>query len=120
MRRTLKNVSSPLPTPPPGSYSCQEIESKASMGDFSGGPVVKTLRFHCRGAQVRSLVGELTSHQEKKKERKRRKERKEGRKQSLLFVERLLFVEHWIAYQLTFDIQVAGNFFAIYGEETEA
>ena len=81
MRRTLKNVSSPLPTPPPGSYSCQEIESKASMGDFSGGPVVKTLRFHCRGAQVRSLVGELRSHQEKKK-RKKKKERKEGRKKT--------------------------------------
>ena len=91
------------------------------MGDFSGGPVVKTLHFHCRGAQVRPLVGQLRSHQEKKKkERKRRKERKEERKQSLLFVERLLFIEHWIAYQLTFDIQMAGKFFAIYGEETEA
>ena len=48
------------------------------MGDFSGGPVVKTLHFHCRGAQVRPLVGQLRSHQEKKK----KKERKEGRKKT--------------------------------------
>ena len=30
-------------------------------GDFPGGPGVKTLSFHCKGAQVRSLVGELRS-----------------------------------------------------------
>ena len=74
-------------------------------------------------AQVRSLAGELRSHMlhtRGKKERKRGKGRQEERKQSLLFVQPLLFTEHWIAYQLTFDIQVAGNFISIYGEETEA
>ena len=30
--------------------------------DFSGGPVVKTLNFHCRGVQVWSLIRELRSH----------------------------------------------------------
>ena len=30
--------------------------------DFPGGSVVKTSSFHCRGAQVGSLVGELRSH----------------------------------------------------------
>ena len=29
--------------------------------DYSGGPVVKTPRFHCRGAQVGSMVRELRS-----------------------------------------------------------
>ena len=33
-----------------------------ACGDFPGGPVVRTLCFHCRGARVRSLVGELRSH----------------------------------------------------------
>ena len=32
------------------------------LGDFRGGPVVKTLRFHRKGAQVQSLVRELRSH----------------------------------------------------------
>ena len=31
-------------------------------GDFPGGPVVKTPRFHCRGHGVPSLVGELRSY----------------------------------------------------------
>ena len=30
--------------------------------DFPGGPVVKTLRFHCRGPGVGSLVRALRSH----------------------------------------------------------
>jgi len=30
--------------------------------DFPGGPVAKNLHFHCRGAQVQSLVRELRSH----------------------------------------------------------
>ena len=30
--------------------------------DLPGGPVVKILSFHCRGAQIRSLVRELRSH----------------------------------------------------------
>ena len=30
-------------------------------GDFPGGPGVKTPSFHCRGAQVQSLAGELRS-----------------------------------------------------------
>ena len=29
---------------------------------FPGGPVVKTLGFHCRGSQVRSFVRELRFH----------------------------------------------------------
>ena len=33
-----------------------------SFWDFSGCSVVKTLAFHCMGAQVQSLVGELGSH----------------------------------------------------------
>ena len=31
-------------------------------GDFPGGPVVKTLHFHCRGHGSNPLVGELRSH----------------------------------------------------------
>ena len=46
------------------------------MGDLPGSPVVKTLCFHCRGARVRSLVGELRSHMPElcgqKKEKKKR------------------------------------------------
>ena len=39
---------------------CQFCEFRG----FPGGPVVKTLRFHCRGLEfwIRSLVGELRSH----------------------------------------------------------
>ena len=32
---------------------------KGNMGDFPGGPVTRTLSSQCRGARVRSLVGEL-------------------------------------------------------------
>ena len=44
----------------------------AVKNDGHGGPVVRTLRFHCREAQVQSLVGELRSckwHGKAKKER---------------------------------------------------
>ena len=34
-----------------------EIECR----EFPGGPVVRTLRFHCPGPRVQSLVGELGS-----------------------------------------------------------
>ena len=30
---------------------------KKKCRDFPGSPVIETLRFHCRGAQVRSLSG---------------------------------------------------------------
>ena len=36
--------------------------SLRSPRDFPGGPVVKTVCFHCKGARARSLVGELRSH----------------------------------------------------------
>ena len=36
-------------------------ESKVRLRDFSGTPVVKTLPFNCRGAQVQSLVEKLRS-----------------------------------------------------------
>ena len=41
--------------------SCVLIQ-QTLLGDFSGGPVVKTLHSHLQGAQVQSLVGELRSH----------------------------------------------------------
>ena len=44
----------------------------AVKNDGHGGPVVRTLRFHCREAQVQSLVGELRAcklHSKAKKER---------------------------------------------------
>ena len=34
---------------------------KKRFWEFPGGPVTKTLHFHCMGVQVRSLVGELRS-----------------------------------------------------------
>ena len=45
-------------------------------GEFPGSPVVRTPRFHCKGAWVRSLVGELRSRMpcdpaQKKKKKKR-------------------------------------------------
>lgn len=36
--------------------------SKQLLWDLPTGPVVKTLSFHCRGAQVQFLLGELRSH----------------------------------------------------------
>ena len=38
------------------------IPSEAMKGNFSGGPVVKTLCFQCRAVWVQTLVGELRSH----------------------------------------------------------
>ena len=35
---------------------------KTAKREFPDGPVVKTPRFHCRGAWVPFLVGELRSH----------------------------------------------------------
>ena len=35
---------------------------KAFFLDFTGGPVVKALSFHCKGVWVTSLVGEPRSH----------------------------------------------------------
>ena len=52
------------PTGPQASFlgaSCVLIQ-QTLLGDFSGGPVVKTLHSHLQGAQVQSLVGELRSH----------------------------------------------------------
>ena len=42
----------------------QGMESLLKFGflDFSGSPVVKIPHFHCRGPQVRSLVGKLRFH----------------------------------------------------------
>ena len=37
------------------------LKKERNSGEFPGGPVVRTLRFHCRG-WVQSLVGELRSH----------------------------------------------------------
>ena len=37
------------------------IDHKTLTWDFSGGPVVKTLCFHCKGV-VQALVGEQRSH----------------------------------------------------------
>ena len=34
-------------------------KSEPQTGDFPGGPVVRTPRFHCSGVQVGSLVREL-------------------------------------------------------------
>ena len=39
-----------------------KIEKKKKEMDFPGCPVVKTVYFQCRGAQVQSLVRELRSH----------------------------------------------------------
>ena len=48
---------------------------KEKVRDFPGGPVVETPHFHCKGAQVQSLVGEPGSHMPqcvaKKKEKKK-------------------------------------------------
>ena len=50
-----------------------EIECR----EFPGGPVVRTLRFHCPGPRVQSLVGELGSQEPhgiaKKKKKKKSK-----------------------------------------------
>ena len=43
--------------------------------DFPGCPVVKTVCFQCRGAQVQSLVRELRSHMVQCSKKKREKER---------------------------------------------
>ena len=58
------------------SLSQFEIQSQEKkIRGLPGGPVVKTLSFHCRGTQIRSLVQELRSHMphglvEKKKREK--------------------------------------------------
>ena len=59
-------------------YFSKSVDYKASRvnsGEFSSGPEVKTLHFHCRGVQVRALV-EVRFHlpwciQKRKKERKK-------------------------------------------------
>ena len=43
--------------------------------DFPGGPVAETLRFHCSGGQVPSLVGELRSHMLQCDQSQRQKQR---------------------------------------------
>ena len=48
-------------------------------GDFTGGTVVRTLGFHCRGPGFYPWSGKLRSHKpssQKKKKKERRKERK--------------------------------------------
>ena len=38
----------------------KDLKKKKKISrDFLGGPVVRTLHFHCRGQRVQSLVGEL-------------------------------------------------------------
>ena len=43
---------------------------KVTLLDFPGGPVVKTPRFHGKGAQVRPLVGKLRSRMPRSAARK--------------------------------------------------
>ena len=38
------------------------MQIKITIKDFPDGPVVKTLYFYCRGAQVQSLVKDLRSY----------------------------------------------------------
>ena len=56
--------------------------SKISLAskDFPGDPVVKTLCFHCVGAWIWFLVGELRPHMVHGMPKERRKERREGGK----------------------------------------
>ena len=56
---------------PPAHYFLQSQpksgHSNICWGDFSGGPVVRTPSFHCRGHRFDPWLGELRSHMQKKK-----------------------------------------------------
>ena len=54
--------------------------------DFPGGPVVKTLHFHCRKVRVRSLVGELGSSMPYSMTKKKKKAKSRGQALLNLFV----------------------------------
>ena len=43
--------------------------------EFPGGPVVRTLHFHCRGPGVQSLVGELRSRKLRVADKKKKKKK---------------------------------------------
>ena len=73
-------------TAPPGKPASGALKGRKKKERLPGGPVVKTLCFHCRGACVQSLVGESKIlhaagydqkikkiKKEKKKERKKKK-----------------------------------------------
>ena len=44
-----------------GGLLSMESQSQTQLNVHPGSPVVKNPRFHCKGAQVQSLVGELRS-----------------------------------------------------------
>ena len=44
-----------------GGLQSMESQSQTQLSVHPGGPVVKNPHFHCKGAQVQSLVGELRS-----------------------------------------------------------
>ena len=49
------------------------LSPKFPSWDFPGGPVVKTLRFQCRGARVLSLLGEVPHAMRRSPEKKKKK-----------------------------------------------
>ena len=50
------------------------LQRNITKREFPGGPVVRIPGFHCSGAQVRSLVGELRSHKPWGAAKKKKKE----------------------------------------------
>ena len=55
-------------------YNNLGVELKKNLHqDFPGGPVVKTARFHCSGAQLQCLVRELRFHMPRGTAKKKKK-----------------------------------------------
>ena len=51
-------------------------KNKKNLGDFPGGPVVKILRFHCRGRGFNPWLGTKIPHTVRRSQKKKQKQRK--------------------------------------------
>ena len=62
IKQFLEDSVPQFPTHPELNWYKPMLDEKMISREFPGGPVVRTLRSHCWGPGVQSLVGELKSH----------------------------------------------------------